>query len=92
MALVTEYLSNTFLISRDIASKHFGIMALALRLDAVVVAPVVNSGISTTTWGAEHSQENNHSNSLKSSEEFDEIEDLIESNAKLSDVRELFGF
>lgn len=87
-----DSLRDAFLVSRDIASKHFGIMALALCLDAIVVAPVVNPGISGTTWEGERSQENNHSKSLNVSEEFDESEDLIESKAKPSDVSKLFDF
>ena len=85
-------LRNSFLISRDIANKHFGIMALALNLDAIVVASIVNSGISGGAWEDDRPQDNNQSKPIDSSKELDEMEDLIEINTSTSEVRDLFGF
>lgn len=83
-----ENLRNSFLISRDIANKHFGIMALSLNLEAIVVASIVNSGIT----GSNESWENDQSKSFNSSQESDQSEDLIETDFSTSEVRDLFGF
>ncbi|AFZ04517.1 hypothetical protein [Calothrix sp. PCC 6303] len=71
-------LSSTFLIARDMADKHFGVMALALGLDAVyaVATPLTIAG-----------------GSLKevSNQVEEEDSSLIEGKVTATEIGKLFG-
>lgn len=75
-------LNSAFLIARDMADKHFGVMALALGLDAVyaVSTPLTfaGGGLKPGTDGEEVSNE-------------DEDSSLIEGKVTATEIGKLFG-
>lgn len=83
----TDKLRSAFLIARDMADKHFGIMALALGLDAVyaVATPIVSTGGN----GVDMNSQVNKEESLLEVEAINSS--LIEGKATATEIGKLFG-
>ena len=83
----TDKLRSTFLIARDMADKHFGIMALALGLDAVyaVATPIVSTGGNGVDMKSQANKEElpHEVEAINSS--------LIEGVATATEIGKLFG-
>jgi hypothetical protein len=83
-----DTLRSAFLIARDMADKHFGIMALALGLDAVyaVATPIVSTGGNGV---------DNLNSQVNKEESLLEVEaqnsSLIEGKATATEIGKLFG-
>jgi hypothetical protein len=75
-------LNSAFLIARDMADKHFGVMALALGLDAVyaVATPIAGASLNPQIGEEEVSDE---------TEEIDSS--LIEGKVTATEIGKLFG-
>jgi hypothetical protein len=83
----TDKLRSAFLIARDMADKHFGIMALALGLDAVyaVATPIVSTGGNGVDMKSQVNKE-------ESTLEVEAINSsLIEGVATATEIGKLFG-
>ena len=78
-----DSLNDAFLVSQEIASKHFCFMALALRLNPIVFTSLINPGLNSGIDG--DSPQNNHP---KVSEEFEDNNN----NVKASEVSGFFDF